>query len=145
MANHDFINITCLTTIKPPDNFPLIGKCFCGKLKQRFTDRDIDVNRTKTMMPDRQQGLIYQTVAVPAFLVVTRFRQTDSLPDKAPQRIRLRQRLTILLVNPLWRSVGRNNNQRHLLVICLGHGGQQIEQCRTTGDTNSDCPRSTGT
>ncbi len=42
----------------------------------------------------------------------------------------LAQSLTVILVNPLYRAVGRHHNQRHLAVICLGYRRSIIQQSR---------------
>ena len=47
----------------------------------------------------------------------------------------LRQCLSVELVYPCFRAVGRDNHQRHMLIPRLGYGRCQIEQCRTRRDT----------
>ena len=57
--------------------------------------------------------------------------------DETSQSIRLWQCLTVELGDPLWRTVCRDHHKRTLLIICLSDCRCEIQQCRTTGDTDS--------
>ena len=87
-------------------------------------------------LPTRNQRLVDQTVAVPTVFIGVDFGQRDSLADKAAQGIGLRQRLTIQLVYPCCRAVGRHHYQAAVLVVGLGNGRQQVEQGRARRDAH---------
>ena len=84
------------------------------------------------------EGLIDEAVAIPARLFIMRFWQRDGFPNETPQRIRLWQRLTIELVNPLLWTVSRDDDQGNVLIICLSNSRCQIQQCRAAGDTDGN-------
>ena len=84
------------------------------------------------------QRLIHQAVAIPAAFLVMRLRQGNGLTDEAAEGIGLWQRLAVELVNPLWRTIGRDDDERTMLIICLCHSRSEVQQRRTTGDTNGD-------
>ena len=65
-------------------------------------------------------------------------RQRDGAADKAAEGTRLWQRLAVELVNPLWRTVGTDNDEGLMLIPGLCDGGSQVEQCRATGDADND-------
>ena len=67
-----------------------------------------------------------------------RLWQRDGTADKAAEGAWLRQRLTVELVNPLWRTVGTDYDEGLMLIPGLGDGGSQIEQRSATGDTDND-------
>ena len=46
------------------------------------------------------------------------------------------ERLTIELIYPLGRAVGRNDDERLVLIVSLGYGRCQVEQRRAAGDTH---------
>jgi hypothetical protein len=89
-----------------------------------------------------QQRFVDQPVAIPMhlFLLLTfeHFWQRYRFSYHLPQSIRLRKRLTIQLVDPLCRSVGRNHYERDLLIISLSYCRIKIEQCRTRSHTHYD-------
>ena len=82
--------------------------------------------------------LIDQTVAIPTTLCISNLGQAYTTLDETAKGIGLWQCLTIKLVYPLWGTVGRNHNQRNVLVISLCHSRSQVQQCGTTGDTDGD-------
>ena len=108
------------------------------ELEQRFRYRHIDVYRTASVPLCCQQRLVHQAVAVPPFIIVVRLGQRDGTFHETSEGIRLRQRLSVELVNPLRRTVGRNDYQRLFPIECLCHGRQKIEQCRARSDTNGN-------
>ena len=67
-----------------------------------------------------------------------RLRQCDSLADKASEGVGLRQCLSVQLVYPLLWTVCRDDHQGNMLIVSLGHGRGEVQQCRTTGDTHHD-------
>ena len=88
-------------------------------------------------LPTRgQQRFVDESVAEPAFLVVVGFGQRHGLAHKPPEGIALRQRLTVELVYPLRRPVGRDHHEWHALIAGLSHGGHEIEQRRARGDAH---------
>ena len=78
-------------------------------------------------MTDNQR-LVDETVAVPALLGISWFRQRDGLADETAQGIRLRQRLPVELTNPLRRTVGGNDNQGPMLIVSLSDGWSKVEK-----------------
>ena len=84
------------------------------------------------------QRLVHQTVTVPAFLIVSRFGQGNGFFHKTSEGIRLRKGLTIKLIYPLRRTIGRDDDNALMLVTGLSHSWSQIEQGRTTGDTDDN-------
>jgi hypothetical protein len=72
------------------------------------------------------------------FLVVMGLWQRYCLTHETPKSIRLWQRLTIELINPLWGTICRNDHERDMLIVSLSHSRCEIQECSTTGDTNHD-------
>ena len=115
-------------------NLPLLGQRCYGELKQRFADGHVDVYRSVA----DDQRLVHQPVTVPPLLVVARLGQRDSLAHEASQRVRLWQRLSVQLVNPLWRTVGADDDDTCLLVVGFGHCRRKVQQGRAAGDADDD-------
>ena len=84
------------------------------------------------------QSFVDQTVAVPALFFTTRLGQGYGLTHKTSKGIRLGQRLTIQLIYPLLRAVGRNDDQGTLLIVGLGNSWCHIEQRRTRGNADNN-------
>ena len=63
-----------------------------------------------TMMKSFEQRFIDKTVAIPMLFLVMRFRQRDGFLDESSKGIGLRQGLTIELVYPLGRTIGRDDD-----------------------------------
>ena len=63
-----------------------------------------------TMMTSFKQGLVHQTITIPMCFCIMRFWQSDGFFHESSQGIRLWERLTIELIDPLLRSVGRNDH-----------------------------------
>ena len=82
------------------------------------------------------QSLVYQAIAVPVHLVVGWLWQAHSLLHKSSQCILLWQCLSVQLVYPLLRSVGRNHYQRHVLIVSLSHSRCQVQQGSTRCNAN---------
>ena len=74
------------------------------------------------------ERLVDKTVTIPALLVVTRLWQRDGPLDESSQGIRLRQRLTIELVNPLRRTICRDHDQRPMLIPSFRNGRSKIQK-----------------
>ena len=104
------------------------------KRKERFGDGNVDMDGTGIVGHRIQQRLVDKTVAVPFVSLGQRNRATD----EPAQSTRLRQGLSVKLVYPRLRAVSTDNDERQVLIPRLGHGRSQIEQCRTTGDTDDD-------
>ena len=66
------------------------------------------------------------------------FWKIHRLADPRFQGAWLAERLTVELVNPLSGAVGRDDDERLVLIMSLGHSGSHIEQCRTAGDADHD-------
>ncbi len=66
------------------------GQGIRRKLEQRFGNRDIDMNRSLSVMVHLQQGFIYQAVAVPFIFIRVNLRKIDRLLDQRPKHARLR-------------------------------------------------------
>ena len=64
--------------------------------------------------------------------------QGDGLADEAAEGVGLRQRLTVELVDPRLRTVGRDDDQGAMLIVSLSHGWREVEQRRTAGDADDD-------
>ena len=78
--------------------------------------------------------------AEPASFRVGGFGQGDAPEHERSERTRLRERLSVLLVDPGERSVGRDHDERHVLIERLRHGWQEVEQSRSGGHAEGDGP-----
>ena len=81
-----------------------------------------------------KQRLVDKTVAIPFVSLV----QRNGATDEPAQSTRLRQCLSVKLVNPRFRAVGTDDDERQVLIPSLSHGRSQVEQGRATGDTDDD-------
>ena len=114
-----------------------LGRQPCsGKAEQRFGYWHVDVHRARLPQHSQGQCIVHKAVAVPAVCVIMRFGQVDGLAHKPPKGVGLRQGLSVKLVDPGRRSVGRDYHQRQMLVAGFGYGGCQVEQCRARGDAH---------
>ena len=120
------------------EDAPLVGELQGSVAGQRFADGDIDVYRSAALQHAGIQRLVDKPVAVPPLFVVVRFGQRDALADMGCQRPLLVDGLSVLLVDPLCRSVGREDDQRPVLVAGFGDGRCRIEQCRSGRDADGD-------
>ena len=82
------------------------------------------------------EGFVDETVAVPMLFLILNLRKTDCPAHEAPQGIRLRKRLAVELVNPLCRTIGRDDHEGTMLVVSLSHGWSEVEQGSATSDTD---------
>ncbi len=67
-----------------------------------------------------------------------RFWQGYCLTHETPKGIRLWQRLTIELIDPLRGTISRNGDQGDMLITSLSHSRCEIQECSATGDTYHD-------
>ena len=112
----------------------LLGQCCHREVEERFGNGDIDVYWGVA----HHQGLVHEPVAIPTRVIIIRLRQGDRLADKTSEGIRLRQGLSVQLVYPLLGTVCRDDDKGNVLIISLSHSRSQIEQGRTTGDTDGN-------
>ena len=84
--------------------------------------------------------LVHQAVAVVPFgSTCERVDwQVDGLGYPGCEGSGLAQRLSVELVNPLGGAVGRDDDERLVLIVGLGHGGREVEQGRAAGDADDD-------
>ena len=101
-----------------------------GEVKQRFADRHVDVHRAAPVMHRREQRFVDQPVAMPLILGAAHLGQVDRHPDQAAEDTRLWQRLPVELPYPGSRPVGRDDQQRHALVVGFRHRRMQVDQRR---------------
>ena len=92
--------------------------------------------RTSRTIPAFQQSLINQPVTIPPAFLIGRLWQCDSLANESSERIRLRQCLSVQLINPLRWSICRDHNQRDMLIIRLCNRRCQIQQGGSTGNAD---------
>ena len=78
--------------------------------------------------------LIDLSLAKPALVIAVDNRKINTPIDQRAEDIGLRQGLSILLTYPFRWSVGRDEDDRQLLIVSLRYGRMQIEQSRTRGD-----------
>ena len=119
-------------------NSALFGQKRRGELKQRLANRHINMYRD-ILVAGCKQGLVDQSVAIPAGFVVMRFGQRHRFPYKTAEDTRLRECLPVQLVNPLQGTVGRNHHQRLVLIPSLSNCRNKIQQGGARCDT--DCHR----
>ena len=84
------------------------------------------------------QRLVHKTVAVPALLGVVGLWQRNCPTHEAAESVGLGQCLPVELVNPLRRTVGRDDDNTLMLIVSFSDGRRQIEQGCTTGDADDD-------
>ena len=99
--------------------------------EERLRDGHVDVHGSRLTTSGEEESLVDKAAAVPSLLVVMRFRQLHGASHEASESVRLRKRLSVELVNPLCRAVGRHHDKRHVLITSLSHGRHHIEQRRT--------------
>ena len=122
----------------------LIGQLRHLEVEERLRQRHVDVNAGSVVGGGLQEGLVDQAVAVPPCLSIGGIRrrlwlgQRDAAGHPRLQRPWLAERLTVYLVNPRGRPVGRDDHERLVLIVGLGHGGSDIEHGRTGGDAHGD-------
>ena len=90
----------------PPFDAPHFGQGFLRETEKRFSQRYIDMHRSACMMYCLQQGFINQPVAIPFVLLGMHFGQRHGLFHQSAEHTRLRQRLSVHLTNPRFRTVG---------------------------------------
>jgi hypothetical protein len=94
--------------------------------------------RTSPTLKRSDKSFIDQTITIPMFLVVMGLWQRYCLTHETSKGIRLWQRLTIKLINPLWGTICRNGHKRDMLIVSLSHSRCEIQECSTTGNTHYD-------
>ena len=92
------------------------------------------MNGTGVVGCGSKESFVDKAAAMPGI----RLWQRNGAADEAAKGARLRQRLTVELVNPLWRTVGTNDDERLMLVVSLSDGGRKVEQRRAAGDADDD-------
>ena len=107
-------------------NLPFLRQLLDGELEQRLRDGHVDMYGATAVMQCLQQRLVHQTVTIPVFFLIVRLRQRHRLAHEPSESIRLWQRLSVQLVYPLRRTVGRHHDQRRALVIRLRNGRHQV-------------------
>ena len=105
------------------------------EVEQRLTNRHINMYRD-ILVAGCKQGLVNQSVAIPAGFVVMRFGQRHRFPYKTAEDTRLRECLPVQLVNPLQGTVGRNHHQRLVLIPSLSNCRNKIQQGCARRDTD---------
>ena len=99
------------------------------------------MHRNSTMVLAMAQSLVNETVGVPLLLFGEAVGVCiGQLPCGSIgfQCSLLRDGLPIVLPNPAWRSVGRDNDEWNVAVGSFSYPGEEVEQCAPTGDTNHD-------
>ena len=86
------------------------------------------MHRTLSVVVQLEQGFVDEPVAVPFILLGMDFGQVDGAFDQCPEDARLRHRLPVHLPDPSRRAVGRDDDERHLLVERLRDGGVHVRQ-----------------
>ena len=112
----------------------LVGQPMAREAEQGLGDGHVDVDRLPATGDD--EGLVDQPVAEPPLLVVMRLGQTDGTSDEAAQSVGLWQRLAVELTYPCLGAVGRDDDDGHVLMVGLGHGGHEVEQGRPRRDAD---------
>ena len=75
-----------------------------------------------TNLPCPYQRFVETPIAQPASFVVQGRFNINRAAYEAGEAARLLQRLAILLPYPRRGTIGRNDDQRHVLMPCFGHG-----------------------
>ena len=112
----------------------LFGQFGCVEREERFGYGHVDEYWSRLAESGSVHRFVHKTVAIPALLFVSRLGQRHAAAHKAIESVGLRQRLTVELVNPLLRSVGSYDDERHMLVVSLCHSRSRVEQSRTRRD-----------
>ena len=107
-----------------------LGQLLDVEFKERFADGHVDVYGCALSARGEMHGFVDKSTTQPSFFVVVRFGQLHSLAHKAPESVWLGDGLTVELVNPLLRTVGRNDYKRNMLIGCFSHSWHNVEQCR---------------
>ena len=104
------------------------------KLIERFGKLYINMYRSYLSMHAIDDSLMYQPFTMPRLFLVGNDRKIHAPVHHRSEDVGLRKGLSILLSYPGFGSVGRNHDDRYLLIICLADSRIEIEQCRTGSD-----------
>ena len=108
------------------------------KLIKRFGKLYINMYRTNLSMHAIDNSLMNQPFTIPSLFFIGYDRKIHAPVHHRSEDVGLRKGLSILLSNPCFRAVGRDEDDRQLLVVCLCHGRVEVEQCRTRCDADGD-------
>ena len=108
----------------------------CSILKQRLRQSDINLYRSALAMRAFQYRFVHHAVAIPFVFFGKDFGQMHTFLYQRTKHARLRQRLAVHLSDPGLRTIGRNHNQREMLIKGLAHGRMDIQQRGARGAAN---------
>ena len=110
----------------------LSGQGRAGELEERFRDGHVDMHAGVVVGSGLQQCFVGETVAMPGISLW----QGDGAAHPGGEDTGLPDSLSVELANPLGRAVGRDDDERLVLVERLGNGGCHVEHGCAAGDAD---------